>query len=291
MSTTNLTTESTTTAQAAETEAVETKSASKAAEALDETTDESEALEAEDGDDKQEELGEKPKKSGGVQKRFNKITKEKHDIARERDFWKAEALKSKGEPAKTSDVVAAKPQGEPKADDFETPSAYYKALAKWTFDENDKQAKAEAKQNEQVLESKKLAEAYSSHVEEFKKTHDDYDDVIESVDDIEAPKGLTNAILRSKNPAALAYELATNRDEFERICALDSAGYLFELGAISARLAKPSEVTQEKKTTKAPPPISPLGAKNAGMKKSISDPELPFAEYVKLRREQQRKRA
>lgn len=278
------------------------KSASPQNEA-DETQDESEtseALEASENDDAQEkedsENGEvKPKpKSNGFKKRIDKLNSRLSAKDQELEYWKKEALKAKEiqEPQVKDDVKKETvTDGEPNPDDFETHVAYVKAFTKWELDQRDKDREVKQKEAEAKTAVKTQVETFQSKVQEFKKDKEDFDDVIEAADDIIMSLGVQESILSSDFGPELMYELAKNRDEYERINKLTPLAAAREIGKIEAKLSK-SESSEEKKPeakklTKAPPPMAPVGSKGAGSsKKSIFDPDLPQAEYERLRREQ-----
>ena len=76
---------------------------------------------------------------------------------------------------------------------------------------------------------------------------------------------LSDAIVRSENPAQLIYELGTNEELMDRLVELSPARAIMELGKISARLNPPKESKeapakeQESKTGKPKAPKTVAG--------------------------------
>lgn len=270
------------------------------------TEDETESVttsheEGEDGEDETEEktddnadekTEEKPKKKSGFKKRIDKLSKRITEKEREAEYWRQEALKS--QKAQEKPAEAAKKEapisGKPKADDFKTHEEYVEALTDWKIETREKATEAKRQASQQHAELQKKAEAYKKGVEKFSETHDDFDDVIEAVDDVRMPFTLQHLIFDSENGPELSYEIAKNRKEFERICALPLPAMAREIGRIEARL-KPSaaQETKEIKTTKAPPPINPVSARGGASKKSPDD--MTQREFNEWREKNQRKRA
>jgi hypothetical protein len=117
---------------------------------------------------------------------------------------------------------------------------------------------------------------------------------IEEYGDINFSPALEESILHSEVGPAVVYELAKNKKELDRINSLPPLAAAREFGKLEAKLLAKSESPKEeiKKQTKAPKPIEPVGGKSGGaIRRSVYDENLPFKEYVALRRESMRKRA
>lgn len=260
-----------------------------------ETPEESEAQELnaktgsedEEGD---EQVEEKPKKQGGFKRRIDKLTKQKAAAEQERDIWRQEALKNQKAPAEKQSTAPEKtePKGKPKADDFESHEEYVEAVTDWKVEQKLSARDAKQKETETLSEHQKQVNAHFERVGTFKETHDDFDDVIESIDDITMSPTVQQMILDSEHGAELMYLCGQNREEYARICKLPALAAAREFGKFEAKFLKTSESTEvkEAKTTKAPPPVKPIGAKGNTGKKSLGDPNTSQKEYEELRREQ-----
>lgn len=268
--------------------AEETKSAS--VEKTDEKKEVSEASSVE-GDEKAQKESEetseqKPKKNSGFKKRIKALTAEKYELkARIAYLEGRESTKeNKNDSTKTIDSK----DKEPNENDFENHIDFVKAQARWEARQESKKEldarEAEAKKKELEKEKEKRSTDFKQKIETFKESHEDFEDVIESA---QTPSdAVSELILNSETPAELMYALAKNKDEYARICKLAPLEAAREMGRFEEKFLKTDSKKETKTTTKAPPPVKPLGNKTTGSgKKSIFDKDLTQAEYEKLRDE------
>ncbi len=263
-------------------------------------SDSDEESEIEESDDEATEL--KPKKKSGTQRRIEKLVKQRSEAERERDLLRREyeLLKSKQPDAEgdsQTESVAAKAaatEGEPDPDDFDTSTEFYRAHARWAAQQEIKAAKESDRQEKLRTEAESKKTTFYGKVEDFKKAHDDFADVISDVDDIMMSPAISQVILESDNGPELMYELAKNRDEYAHMCSLSPFEAVRAFGRFEAKfLNKSSEQKPETKTktTKAPPPPKPISTSSANGKKSIMDDNISQADYERLRNEQEKRRA
>lgn len=271
---------------------VETKKETPASDKSDEKelsaseTDTSDADETDDkdSDDESEDLEDKPKKKkGGFKRRIDKLNSRLTEREKELAYWREQAINAQKPQEREAKAESPKPQSSdrPDPDNFETFAEYTDALTDWKFEQREAKTR-EAKQSE---ERKKLIEAHNSRVESYAKSQDDFWDVIEDVDDIEASPALTELILESENGPALMYEIAKNRQEFERINVLGPIAAAREIGKIEARLSlSQAQQTGTKKSTitKASAPLKTVGNKSSGGSTKSPD-EMDYHEYKKWR--------
>lgn len=230
----------------------------------------------------------KPKKKSGSQRLKHRLQLEQQ----EKEYWKEQALKA-GKP-KEEAPKEQKAEGKPKAEQFDTHEDYVEALTEWKLDQREKEREAKAKESQTKTEHQKQVERFQKGVSEFKAKHADFDEVMDDVDDIPMSLAMQSVFLESENGPELAYELAKNREEYERISKLGPLAAAKEIGKLEAKLAKEAQVQSEEKeikTTKAPKPIEPVGKAAGTVRRSIFDKDLSFSDYERLRREQMRKRA
>jgi|GEM_PF-1685119 len=278
-------------------ESASTESKTKSVEASEDETveasDTSEEIEAKSESDDESDV-ERTKKPN-VQKRIDKLTKKAADERREKEFWRTEALKaqsqkteSKPESVKPSPQVNA--EGVPQPDDFENHSDYVRAVAKWEVRQEMATEKQQSRENSLKDEIHQKRLSFAEQAKKVAEAESDYDDVMDGIEGVMIPPAVQSVLLESDDGAKLAYELAKDPKEFERICSLAPLAAARAIGKIEARLSKDSDEkteTKEIKTTKAPKPLTPLGSKSSGsVKKSIHDPDLSQKEYEKLRMEQ-----
>lgn len=248
-------------------------------------SDETEKLETKEDEDGEDEV--RPKKKNGIQKRIDKLSKRAAEEAREKEFWKAEALKAKqsGEPKEEVEPPKAAFQatGKPVQDDFESFDDYLEALTDWKADQREQAREAKIRETQVKSEFENRVQAYRGKVKDFEKSHPDFRELVEEVGDMQLSPVLMDAIL--ENEPEFHYELVKNIKELERINGLSAIQAAREIGKIEARIASAKSKPEEKKiTTKAPTPIKTVGTgSTGGARKSIFDPDLSQAEYERLR--------
>lgn len=155
----------------------------------------------------------------------------------------------------------------PKPEDFETWDAYYKADAKYqarqeyTRLEQERSVKdREASQKTELADKQKQ---YAERADEFKESTPDFDEVIDSYNG-PLTALMQQALLDSDIGPQVAYYLAQNPEEGEAMAEMGVLALGKAIGRIEAKLEVPTVDTMPKpakelKTTKAPPPITPVG--------------------------------
>lgn len=247
---------------------------------------ESEQSEEEQGDESEKD---KPKKKGGFQRRIDKLNARISAREQELEYWKSQALKQGASEEKPKNVESKPNDGRPVADDFENHSDYLEALIDWKAEQKIKERDLKQKKEQAESEQEKLVREHAERVQSFSKEVEDFQEVLSEVDDVPVSLTFQELILASENGPKLMYELAKNREEFERINKLSPLAAARELGKFEAKISKSTEVKPEiKKTTKAPNPITPVGSKGGHVDKSIYDESLSQKEYEALRAKQRK---
>lgn len=250
-----------------------------------ESGDESE-LDDEGADEISESDEKKPKKKGGFRKRIDKLTK--NLAARDQEIERLKLMvMSRQQPGAQEQGVGNEAPKEadsrPKADDFDSHEEFVDALTDWKLEQREKKNSEESVKAKAQSEMQTAQAKLRDGIESFRRMHPDFDEVIADVEDVRASIAMQELILASENGAELMYELAKNRDEFERINSLSPLVAARELGKIEAKLNKHSGQQVEKKTTtKAPQPIKPIGSGSSGAVNKSPD-EMSYAEYKKWR--------
>lgn len=225
----------------------------------------------------------KPKKKGGFKKRIERFQKQLSEKDQELAYWREQALKgSKGDKPEQKPEIEAKSDAKPKVDDFDSIEAYTEALTDWKISQKQKEFERKEIETKAKAEFKNQFDSFQSKVAEFSKTQDDFNEVIEDVDDIPLSVGLQESILTSDVGPQVMYELAKNREELERINRLSPIAQAREIGKIEARLGEKNQKKPEAKVSKAPAPVSPVGTKGS-LKTTKSPDEMTFQEYKKWR--------
>lgn len=244
-----------------------------------------------DGDEpgakSEESESDKPKKKSGSQRRKERAERAEAEVTRLQQLMEQMALKGAGE-SKTEPAKPTLVEGKPNPDSFETHSEYVEALTDWKIEQKEKARVFEQNKNALKTEHEKALQTYDERVKSFSEKNADFSDVMAEVDDIQVSPIVQEIIVTSENGPALAYELAKNRAELERICKLTPIAAARELGKLEAKVASTSDEKkpEPKKITKAPTPIAPVGSKGGHVEKRLDDPSLSQREYEAIRRKQ-----
>lgn len=236
----------------------------------------------------------RPHKKGGFQKRIDKLNARLSDKDREIEYLRQVALKTPSNSNQEIKTESKKAEGKPDASKFDTHAEFVEALTDWKTEQKLMERDQKQEQSRLQVERDKLSKAYSERVKAFAAKNKDFDDVVSDVDDITLSHTIRDAIFTSDNGPALAYELAKNRDELERINKLNPLAAARELGRFESRISStPSEEkVQTKKITSAPKPLDPVGTggKGSALKSIYQAETLSQAEYEAIRREQIKRR-
>ena len=217
----------------------------------------------------------------GVQKRIDRLTQEKYRLRAELDFLRGQQPQQ-AQPAQQ----AQQPSQAPKLEQYNSIEEYLDALAdhkaSQKFDHLAKEREAKESQTRQQQEVAKLHESYTKQTEQARQAYGDFDDVVQDPD-LPISQAMAEAIMRSTNGADVAYYLGKNPDQAARIASLDPFSAAVEIGRIAATIVRP----QPRKTSNAPPPIQPVGARAT----PVTDPDKMSAdEWIKWRNGQLKKR-
>jgi hypothetical protein len=136
-------------------------------------------------------------------------------------------------------------------------------------------------------------------LEVAKARYSDFDAAVKSAEGHELPIWALRGLGHFRNGADVLYFLAKNTGYVDEIRALDAAGQGTQafglLNSISSGLAIGSlhnqpAARQPANRSAAPPPVEPLRGTSARGSRSLADPDLPFAEFKKMRDAQERGR-
>ncbi|MBL7545615.1 MAG: hypothetical protein JNL11_17480 [Bdellovibrionaceae bacterium] len=230
--------------------------------------------------------------SKGLKKRLAVLTKTRAEAKlsaqreKERaDYYEQKFRESQAPKQTESQTKSDAPTNdEPNPDDFETNASYIRAMVKWEAETAKKIEKEASRKDQEKSAQQKAYEAHNARVEAFKKETPDFDEAIESVEDIELKPALMKEIASSDVSEKLMYKLSKDRDLLEKINALPDSKIVKEIAILEFQLSKDSQAKAETKTSKAPAPITPIGAKGSGViAKSLNDPNISFAEYERIR--------
>lgn len=241
-----------------------------------------------------------PKKSQGVQKRIDELTRQREDEKRRAEAAEARELRILSaleratgvgkEPEKTVDTEPVKPLSA----DFTNPEAYDEALQNWISEKaayiadrkvTQRMEEEKRKQIEetQALQARKVQEDFVKRKENVMKKYPDYQEVAESPD-VQVSFPMAYAILQSEQGPEIQYYLGKHPEEAKRISSFntpdgspDVARQLVELGAILSKVSEPL-----KPVSAAPPPLKAIKSGTEPATKSVE--EMSMEEYAAKRK-------
>ena len=243
----------------------------------------------EEHDSESEESEEKPKKKSGYKNRVKRLANKLTAQEKETEFWRAEALKAKQNSSQEMEQEKAPPVAEskPDPDDFEEHSDYVEALTDWKLEQKLRDRDVRTKEERLRENHQTKVSTFQEQVEGFKENHPDFDEAMESVNDIPMSSTVQEVVLESKVGPELMYGLAKNSEEYERICKLSPLEAAKALGRFEEKISKLNGGGEKAQTTKAPKPIEPVGSKSSGSgAKSLDDPDISQKEFERLREKQ-----
>lgn len=226
-----------------------------------------------------------PKRKGGYLRKIEALERERGYAARrieELESRLAGARKPAGE---------TQPQGpapKPTQDQYQSYEEYVEALTDYKLEQRELQMAEKARAwHAQEQERQRLA-GWEQRVGEYKQTAADFDDVLLAADHITLPPALQQAIVESETGPALAYALARDPRELERIAKLPPLAAVRALGAFEARILDKEKPAPKQAApppvSKAPPPVKAIANGSAATAAPrMDDPNISFADYRRLR--------
>lgn len=176
---------------------------------------------------------------------------------------------------------------EPKEEDFDDFRDWVKAHGAWTREQarldaeeavaasrqKDTETEREKAEREQkarfAADRKQLADQHASRVTAYEAEHPEFAKLMDEAGALPTNDWMDEHILHSEKGPALMQYLAENPEECERISKLALGPTLVALGRIEARLEQTSETAksgsapERQATTKARPPVNPVGGTTA----------------------------
>jgi hypothetical protein len=224
------------------------------------------------GDDPEPQRPALPK---GVQKRIDRLTREKYRLQAELEVARKQAPQPEPQAKPAAD-------GAPKPDQFKSYEEFLEARAEWKAEQRVGTLLGELREKAQrqagQAEQEKLQSQWEKRVGEALTTYDDFEEVALSPE-VPISEPMMAAILRSPKGADVAYHLGKNRELAAQIAGLDPIGAAIRIGEIAATITKPAP----KKTSDAPAPINPVGGRAAAQK----DPtKMSTDEWMRWRNDQ-----
>lgn len=232
-----------------------------------------------------------------VQKRINKITREKYEALRETERLAKELaeLKAAHKETKLAADKSNLEMSKPKQEDFETDEEYYEQLGRWgaRMELHEQQAT----QEETVVEEEEPVNPVQRIIDVGKETYPDFEDLVLR-EDLKITPLMVEAAADSEYASDIFYYLGQNPEYAATISNMRSpAKVAREIGRIEDKFISEEVeevVTQEantegefpttpkpkKKIKSPPPPVKPLGGSG---KATTSLEDAGIAEYYELR--------
>ena len=203
-------------------------------------------------------------KQDAIQKRFNKLTRQKHDGIAEADA-RAETLRQENEQLR-ADALAPIDNGEPKPEDFDFDDAQYQsAMVDYKVDQKFNAFQQNQLQNEANNRQKEVNKSYSKKAAEFMLKTPDFDEVVMNLP-ISFEAG--EVLKQLENGPEVGYHLGNHLDEADSMAGMNVTQMTMYLTRLSDSV---SATVPTKKITEAPPPIDSLNS-GAGVQKQTKGP-------------------
>jgi hypothetical protein len=240
------------------------------------------------------------KRLGGWQRKIQKLERELQLVKSQQSAPVKE--EPKAEPF-TYDKAEPDPKDFDLGDGTYDVAKYTRAMISYERDKAKAEDAHEQKHKEAVKqtedEKKKQVEVVQSWREKNAdaiKQYDDFDEVLGAAEVVPSPL-MHEAILNSDHGADLAYYFGTHEEEALKISQMNAYQAGKAIDKIEAQFAKPDSAEDTEDKDPAPPPKPTLPAPptqvrrpSAAPTKSITDDDLPFKEFVKLRNAQEAKK-
>lgn len=238
-----------------------------------------------------------------VQKRINKITREKYEATRRAEAAEEKARKAEEElrGLKNQADKSEHDSKKPKIADFENVEDYYTALGEWGAQKAILEAKVKESEKKPKEPEKKEDPQQDPRQRIYDLGRETYEDFEAVVYDPSLPltKEVFETVSDSEHAHEILYFLGKNHDKAKDLCLSKSPAKLArEIGRIEAQFidntpevkattgGEPTELPEDSKkpkpppAPKAPPPVKPIGS---GGKVSKSLEDASIAEYAEKR--------
>ena len=244
----------------------------------------------ENGEESEQPQEDKPRRKGGFQRKIEALERE-----RERERWYAQKqieelqsmLAAQRRPAGETPQPAPSPSARPTLDQFQDYDQYVEAVADWKTEqkiaERERELARQAREWHAQEQQRQLMGGWQQRISEFRSKAEDFDDALAAVEHIEIPPEIQRALIEYDNGPQLAYALAKEPKELQRIARIESPrAALRELGKFEAKLSAQAETPKRAApVSRAPEPIKPVGQGAATSTKSVD--EMSYQEYKAYR--------
>jgi len=227
----------------------------------------------------------KPEEKKPEEKKEDHFNRRQRRLLQERSEFKAKA--ELYEKLMSQQQQQATQTGKPTRDAYADEGAYIEALTDWKMDQKLGTVRQELAQ--QSAQSQVMNE-WSQKVTTARAVYADYDEVLAEATDIQLTGPVQEAIMDSKYGADIAYYMAQNPEDAQRIVSLSPTSAIREIGRIESYIeqeAKKNGGSSKKVPSPAPRPINPPKASSSGGASRDLEKMSP-AEFAAYRNEQLR---
>lgn len=243
-----------------------------------EVAEEGEADETEASSETDQDLVVKKPKKGGFQKKIGRLETKVAEL-------EAQLAKKTASEAPPTDTAP------PVLDDFDTWEDYDQArithATKMAIKEQNEAQFKSNQEKEWKASFQTKVDRFEEQKEALSEAHDDFDEVVTD-NDFEVPPIMATAILESEISGEVAYYLGKNPDEAEKMAKMGIVAANKFVGKIEAKIEASKTEKKEvkvKKTTDAPPPVTPVKA--ATKSDSIDFDNCSHEEYQAWRKKRE----
>ena len=227
-----------------------------------------------------EDEGEKPKSKRGIDKRFRELTSKIRGLEAALAAAKPESTPEVAKPA-----ASAPAEGKPVAGNFETYEEYTEALTLWTIDQRESKRAADQSRKQLEAAQNEAAAQWDKRLDEARKKLEDFDELVLENDQVNITDAMKQAIFEADRGPEVAYFLAQNPAEAERIAKLSPVAAVRAIGKIEDGLTPKAKAapTTKPKVSSAPAPITPSSRPAANSAKKPLGEVSDYAEYERRR--------
>ena len=240
----------------------------------------------------------KPK--GGFQRRIDELTKNWREEQRRNDALLQALMQQRPQAAPTPAPEPQQPTKPPTLEEHGYDEAKYQAaLIEYVNKQAESVFERRMAEAEKARKEQARIETFASRQAEFAKSTPDFADKVLRDPTLPITEAMRDLIIDADNGPELAYWLAQNRDQAEKIAALPERLQTFELGRVAnlleAKKAAPAAAKPAPVVTKAPPPpptVETTGTES--VKVSTTDPAsdaMPTDEWIKAEMKRMAKKA
>jgi hypothetical protein len=220
---------------------------------------------------------EKPRKKT-AQERIDEITAQKHEAAREAEFWKAKALQTQSpQPAQEAPQHQPEGDGRPAREDYQDDFEFIEALTDWKAVQAAKMLVMHQRQQEQVSSARSNFETRTKALFPDGETA--------GLAAFRALPTLPQAVLEivgeSEIGPKIADHLGANPAEFARLETLSPIQQARELTRLETRLTTPAAASKPPPKTATDAPEPPPQARGAGGQFKVAADTDDFAAFEK----------